>query len=100
MGSLRSRRKGTLHPCLRSTVNLAAFWPSSNTDRQSNQPHCQLLPSGPNRYGGEDGHPASAATLTISPRPCCYANTPKKRRPVCWKIPTPHKTSQTSLSSC
>ena len=47
-----------------------------------------------------DGHRASAATLTISPRPCCSANTPRKRRPASWKTPTPRTTSQTSSSSC
>jgi hypothetical protein len=43
---------------------------------------------------GEDGHTASAVTLTISQQRCCCANTPRKQRHGCWKIRTLGKTSQ------
>src|SRR5437773_8430168 len=100
MGSLRSRRKGAHHPCLRSRVNLVAFSPNSNSGRKShNRQHCHLVLSVLTRCGGGDGHPASAVTQTISPQLCCFAKTPRKRPPVCWKIPTRRTISQILLSN-
>ena len=51
------------------------------------------------RREGKGGPPASAAIPTISPRPSCYGNRPRKRPAAFWKMPTRGKTSRNSSSS-